>query len=156
MKKLHIYATIIFILFITVAITVPHFVFIILALIFLQWIYEAITEVKATYSNKPSANYRDGLTPSEALTLYRYNKYIYLKSALWQDKRKLVLARDNCHCVDCGANHNLQVHHLRYTHLGKELLDDLVTVCGDCHFKRHKIIGFPQSYEDYINFNDNK
>ena len=155
MKKVHIYAAIILVLFIAAAMFIPYFVLIILGIIFLQWLYD-INVAKSPGYNEVSTTYRHELTKQEMLTLYRHNKYIYLKSPYWQDKRKLILARDNCHCVDCGATHNLQVHHLRYINLGNEPLADLITLCGDCHTKRHETIGYPQSYEDYINFNDTK
>ena len=155
MKKVHIYAAIILVLFIAAAMFIPYFVLIILGIIFLQWLYD-INVAKSPDYNEVSTTYRHELTKQEMLTLYRHNKYIYLKSHYWQDKRKLALASDNCHCVDCGTAHNLQVHHLRYTNLGNEPLADLVTLCGNCHIKRHETVGYPQSYEDYINFNDTK
>jgi len=155
MKKVHVYAAILLGAFIAASILIPYFALIILGLVFLQWIYDATVSVEITRpSDDLPINYRDNLSPSEQLTLYRHNKYLYLKSTAWQDKRKQVLARDNYHCVDCGADHNLQVHHLCYTNLGKEPLADLVTLCGNCHTKRHETVGYPQTYEDYTTFND--
>lgn len=65
-----------------------------------------------------------------------YHKY--LKSDEWQRKRYLVLKRDNNRCVYCGAKAT-QVHHKKYAkrNIGREPLEWLVSVCDECHRKRH-------------------
>ncbi len=62
----------------------------------------------------------------------------FLESSYWKEVRELVLKRDQC-CQYCGVMGNLQVHHLTYTHLGKEKehLEDLVTLCSGCHLETH-------------------
>ena len=62
----------------------------------------------------------------------------YLKSDDWQRKRYVVLKRDNWKCVYCGAPAT-QVHHLKYAkrNIGKEPIEWLVSVCKDCHDKKH-------------------
>lgn len=61
----------------------------------------------------------------------------YLQSDAWQRKRYVVLRRDNWKCVDCGARAT-QVHHLRYAkNIGREPIKWLISVCNDCHNKRH-------------------
>jgi len=62
----------------------------------------------------------------------------YLNSDEWQRKRYVVLKRDNYRCVYCGAKAT-QVHHKRYAkiNIGKEPIDWLVSVCDECHKKRH-------------------
>lgn len=62
----------------------------------------------------------------------------YLKSPQWRAKRKLVLARDRHTCQGCGKHAEqcdgpLQVHHLTYTRVSRELMCDLTTLCRDCH-----------------------
>jgi hypothetical protein len=64
-----------------------------------------------------------------------YNEYI--KSPAWAAKRRQVLIRDNYRCFDCGTSTRLQVHHITYKHLGNEPLEDLITLCTDCHTQRH-------------------
>ena len=62
----------------------------------------------------------------------------YLQSDEWRRKRYVVLKRDNWRCVYCG-NCATQVHHKRYAkrNIGKEPIEWLVSVCGDCHNSQH-------------------
>ena len=61
----------------------------------------------------------------------------YLKSDAWQRKRYLVLKRDNWRCVYCGAKAT-QVHHLKYAkNIGREPIDWLVSICDECHKRKH-------------------
>ena len=66
----------------------------------------------------------------------RYHNY--LKSDDWQRKRSVVLKRDHFRCVYCGKNAT-QVHHKKYAKhkIGKEPIKLLVSVCAECHKKRH-------------------
>lgn len=62
----------------------------------------------------------------------------YLKSPLWKRKRQFVLARDRHTCQGCGRHAEqcdgpLQVHHLTYTRVSRELMCDLTTLCAKCH-----------------------
>jgi 5-methylcytosine-specific restriction endonuclease McrA len=63
----------------------------------------------------------------------------YLRSAYWQEVKRLVLMRDRFTCHDCKTKKVVQVHHLTYLHRGheKEHLDDLITLCERCHKIRH-------------------
>lgn len=64
-----------------------------------------------------------------------------LHTQKWRDTRIKVLQRDNGMCVKCYKNKkitrkNLQVHHIikRTTDISRAFdLDNLVTVCRDCH-----------------------
>ena len=51
-----------------------------------------------------------------------------------------VLNRDNYTCQICGAqNTQLQVHHLQFrSHGGSDSMENLTTLCKDCHEKIHK------------------
>jgi len=57
--------------------------------------------------------------------------------------REKALQRDGYRCVDCGSKKNLQVHHIdelgrnKPKEIQNHSLDNLVTLCGDCHLKRH-------------------
>jgi len=64
-----------------------------------------------------------------------YNQYIL--SARWKLTREAALRRDKRRCVGCGKADKLQVHHKTYARLGDEALDDLVTLCMDCHRLEH-------------------
>lgn len=103
-----------------------------------------------------SNNYNPPEEPAELkLFIYRQNKRAYLRTVFWTSKRKTILTRDKFTCQSCGiTNVSLHVHHLRdYDKLGDESLDALVSVCEECHSYQHLIFGFPQTYEDYINWN---
>jgi hypothetical protein len=65
----------------------------------------------------------------------RYNAY--LKTTEWRLKRQAVLTRANNWCEGCAARQATQVHHLRYDHMGDELLFELVAVCDECHKRIH-------------------
>ncbi len=67
-----------------------------------------------------------------------YYRNDYLKSDAWQQKRYVVLRRDNWRCVYCGAP-TTQVHHKKYArkNIGKEPIKWLVSVCKACHDKQH-------------------
>jgi len=62
----------------------------------------------------------------------------FYKSNEWQRIRLQVLNRDNFQCQDCHSDKNIDVHHVNYERFGgNELLEDLITLCRDCHEKRH-------------------
>lgn len=61
-----------------------------------------------------------------------YNRY--LRSAVWQTKRELVLQRCSGLCESCGQRRAVHVHHKKYPDVfGLEPLWDLVGVCVPCH-----------------------
>ncbi|HEV8653179.1 MAG TPA: HNH endonuclease [Actinomycetes bacterium] len=66
---------------------------------------------------------------------WRYQEY--LESPEWQAKRALALERDGHQCTECHRADRLEVHHITYVRLGRELLEDLVTLCFHCHMDRH-------------------
>lgn len=64
----------------------------------------------------------------------------YLSSQHWSLIRSAALKRDGNKCADCGAAHDekpLEVHHITYSRRGKENLEDLLTLCRECHEERH-------------------
>ena len=85
-----------------------------------------------------------GILGIKALIRYKKRKrrtefyHDYLETDEWQRKRYIVLKRDGYKCVYCGAPAT-QVHHKRYSNvnIGKEPIDWLVSVCQECHMKRH-------------------
>lgn len=74
------------------------------------------------------------------------------------DERYFVLARDNYTCQCCGKSKNkiLQIHHIIYrSNGGTDRVDNLITVCTDCHTSKNhqkgEIFGINK-----INENDEK
>lgn len=61
-----------------------------------------------------------------------YENYI-TKSPIWKHKRLLRLKIDKFQCRTCRNTENLEVHHLSYEHLGDEPIEDLITLCKECH-----------------------
>lgn len=60
----------------------------------------------------------------------------YIKSPLWDKKRKARLEIDKYQCRICGSTERLEVHHKpsSYSRLGHESVeDDLTTLCKLCH-----------------------
>ncbi len=57
----------------------------------------------------------------------------------WQATRQAVLRRDKYRCTVCGRRNNLHIHHvgLKAGTPGAENLDNLTTLCGQCHNRVH-------------------
>lgn len=60
-----------------------------------------------------------------------YNEY--LQSDHWKRIKGYVLTFWRRRCCLCYATDNLDVHHRNYKRLGKELLNDCVVLCRECH-----------------------
>jgi 5-methylcytosine-specific restriction endonuclease McrA len=61
----------------------------------------------------------------------------YLQSPEWDERRFLVMQRDDGLCQGCRKRPATQVHHLTYKHTSKEFLWELVAVCDECHQRFH-------------------
>lgn len=65
---------------------------------------------------------------------------IYLKSAVWKKTVEKCLWRADGKCEWCKRNSKrLQVHHLTYQRLGRELSSDVMALCPGCHLKIHSV-----------------
>lgn len=73
----------------------------------------------------------------------------YLRSEEWYNKRAAAIWRDGGRCRFCNSDENLNVHHRDYTHIPDETIDDLTTVCIECHRRLHGI-GFTVDVENTI------
>jgi hypothetical protein len=69
---------------------------------------------------------------------YRY--HVYLKSTEWKIIRDKVVERDNGMCLYCKTKPAQEVHHKHYKTIYKEKIDDLESVCSDCHRAIHKSV----------------
>ncbi len=65
-----------------------------------------------------------------------YNQYLLTPE--WQSLRRRVLLRSGGLCEGCRLRPAVQVHHLTYERVGKEMLFDLAAVCLECHEKIHE------------------
>lgn len=65
----------------------------------------------------------------------------YLNSKEWKEKRDKRLEIDGFKCTCCGTKDRLNVHHTTYERLGHESMEDLITLCNDCHKAIHNNYG---------------
>jgi 5-methylcytosine-specific restriction endonuclease McrA len=79
---------------------------------------------------------RDGQIPTESLER-RETYQRYLCSSEWRERRRLALLRDRNICQGCLTARAVEVHHLTYVHIGRELLYELVSLCMQCHETAH-------------------
>jgi hypothetical protein len=79
---------------------------------------------------------------TEQFEVYRksqfYNYHKYLQSEEWKIIRDKVVERDNGLCLYCKTKPAQEVHHKHYKTIYKESLDNLESVCSDCHRAIHK------------------
>lgn len=68
---------------------------------------------------------------------YKYERYI--ASDRWKRKRDSVLLRDNNLCQKCRVKTADAVHHITYDNVFNEPLQDLISVCDQCHKKLHHL-----------------
>lgn len=68
----------------------------------------------------------------------------YRRTPIWQNKRALVLKRAGGVCEGCLETKATVVHHTTYSHMGDELLYQLVALCQACHEKAH-----PEHHESF-------
>ena len=117
-----------------------------------------ILEVASTHLKIPKKKELPPLnidSKANQLTMFMWKKAEYLSSKEWKLKRIQVKERDNHSCQVCGTTVNLHVHHMSgYDLIPNEPISSLITLCGDCHKKEHEKVGYPQTYSDYMNFNN--
>ncbi len=66
----------------------------------------------------------------------------YLKTQHWILASSAAFKRDRNCCADCGISMKdepLEVHHITYIRKGRENLEDLMTLCKQCHQEHHFI-----------------
>ncbi|MDF2892097.1 MAG: hypothetical protein K0R80_2464 [Clostridia bacterium] len=111
-----------------------------------DWIIDEVREwkVKRNILSNPILRYeyyKGSYTIRKMKKLKRMPYNQYLKTYHWELARSAVLKRDENQCADCGKSkdESLEVHHVTYIRRGKENLEDLMTLCKDCHQERHFI-----------------
>jgi hypothetical protein len=112
-----------------------------------DWIIDEVREwkVKRNILSDPIPRYeyyKDSYSYRKMKKLKRMTYNEYLKTQHWELACCAVLERDENRCADCGGSTEekpLEVHHITYIRRGKEHLEDLMTLCQDCHQERHFI-----------------
>jgi len=62
------------------------------------------------------------------------NYHEYIKSSEWRQIRQRRLQFDLFKCRTCENEKRLEVHHVHYRNLGHENIEDLITLCKNCHY----------------------
>lgn len=71
-----------------------------------------------------------------AFTMREWYRWRYLKSDHWKQLRARKL-RQNPDCQRCGRP-AIQVHHIRYKNIFDVMMEDLESICVECHGGEHK------------------
>jgi 5-methylcytosine-specific restriction endonuclease McrA len=62
-----------------------------------------------------------------------------LNRSAWQKLRKAARLRDGNRCVRCRSTKGLAAHHIvKPQHGGRDVLENLVTLCSRCHGLQHR------------------
>lgn len=97
---------------------------------------------KAHYNERRKSQWK---VPTKQSDIINYDEYI--NSPEWLDssvrRSKLISTNGNCEACAHKGNH---VHHITYTNLGKESVDDLAFLCTACHEYTHKMAGKGAGY----------
>jgi hypothetical protein len=96
----------------------------------------------ASVSNAPRYNNALVMPPHERLVEFvpqiRSTDYEnYILSDEWREKRKNRIKIDGGKCQSCGGPAQ-QVHHLTYARFKNEVMDDLISLCMNCHDRQHE------------------
>lgn len=67
---------------------------------------------------------------------YNPERKRFLRSPEWRAIRSQVLDRDGHQCVECGSDGVLNVHHKDFSK-DNHALDNLETLCWNCHMRKH-------------------
>lgn len=77
------------------------------------------------------------MTAAEAKAQHKQYK-AFIKSPQWKAIRGRRIFKDRGQCAMCKSRHKLEVHHKTYERFGgKELMQDLLTLCVGCHKAIH-------------------
>ena len=93
-------------------------------------------EAAARERHQADLDARDGQISTESLER-RETYQRYLCSTEWRERRRLALLRDRNICQGCLNARAVEVHHLTYAHIGRELMYELVSLCSACHETAH-------------------
>lgn len=112
---------------------------------------ESINQIKKRVSNRIRAQ-KNLLAQKQKEWQEKYDEY--MKSEMWQNLRMIIFNRDYCQCRQCHKElnkDNFHCHHITYERFKFEAVDDLVTLCPECHEKIHEFHGKDAKYYPLIN-----
>ena len=119
----------------------------IIGIIFILWIISKLPETPEPTLSE--VNFKEEeYNPSFILQIDSKTKQKYLNSNKWKDKRLQALKRDNYTCQSCGSLAT-EVHHLHYRFFENEPLNELTSLCRECHQKVHEKHGYFNIKDDY-------
>jgi hypothetical protein len=101
-----------------------------------QGLHDRWQESVSDYYRRWRAQSRQEREDADAAWWRRYEEH--LSSPAWHELRRKVFARCAGVCEGCRDRRAVQVHHLTYARLGREMLFDLVAVCLECHDSIHR------------------
>ena len=108
------------------------------------------------YKNRPkSYNPKVTYTFSEDYKVQTFRQYKthYLTTKEWENKREVALKLANYKCTNCNKTRDLNVHHdYGYKLIPNEPQDCLRVLCVKCHHLLHEKYGYPQTLEEYYEF----
>lgn len=148
--KINLYAVGILAIIVFLSAIIPHAGMVFLIVVILLFIYDHYSANESHSSNHIPVDPR---TIEPNLAAFMHMKHKYLQSQEWRTKRELTLRRDRHCCRKCYSTSNLDVHHIRYSNIPNEHLDELITLCRSCHQSEHDHYGYPQTYADYMRWN---
>jgi len=73
---------------------------------------------------------------------------VYIKSGAWKRRKAQYYQTHPKQCVACKNVYRVGLHHINYKRVGRELDEDLVALCWNCHGKYHGIYGVHQDNEE--------
>lgn len=76
-------------------------------------------------------------------------KQRYYNTTHWRNIRQQRLELDGYRCCHCRSTEGLHVHHWAYD-IFEEDIEDIVTLCSNCHERIHAYPGVRVSFPDYI------
>ena len=76
----------------------------------------------------------------------------HMQSQYWFDLKQYRLALANYVCESCGTSGPLELHHVDYSNLLAENINDVRVICRQCHQTVHNRLGY--SRETYYSIKD--
>lgn len=101
-------------------------------------VVEALPEFDVSLLERSQARQREEWesrrAENDSARAARHDEYsAYLLTPQWMAKRLKALERDGYMCQGCLNARATEVHHTTYSHLGAELLFQLISLCSNCH-----------------------